>query len=335
MRQFCRVALLSLVSLRLFAGSGDFQANHLAGEEFLAKKHLSSAILYLEKAWKIDPDNYINSYDLALAYFEAGRTHESRDLINALIKQQDKPELHNLLADVEESEGRPNEAARQYELAARLDPSEKNVFDLGSDLLKHRAFTSALTVFKFGVERYPESPKIRVGLGIAHYSLGKYDDAVQALCEAVDLDPTDTKALDFLGKMVDVSPRYADDVTKRLARFASIYPGNSAANYYYALSLRKRSLSTDNKAGQQGAEAYLVKAVRLRPDFPEARYELGLLYEDEARDNDAIHEYELAAKSQPTFMKAHYRLARLYRKTGREALAEKEFQTLKALKGNP
>ncbi len=158
---------------------------------------------------------------------------------------------------------------------------------------------------------------------------------MQALCKAVDLDPTDTKALDFLGKMVDVSPRYADDVTKRLARFVSIYPGNSAANYYYALSLRKRSLSTDNKAGQQGAEAYLVKAVRLRPDFPDAHYELGLLYEDEARDNDAIHQYELAAKGQPTLTKAHYHLARLYRKTGRETLAEKEFQTLKALKGNP
>ncbi len=167
MRQFSRLVLSGLLTVCLFASSGDFQANHIAGEDLLSKKDLSSAILNLEKAWKIDPGNYVNGYDLALAYFEAGRTHESRDLINDLMRHADKAELHNLLADVEESEGHPNEAARQYELAARLDPSEKNVFDLGSDLLKHRAFTSALAVFKFGVERYPESPKTRVGLGIA------------------------------------------------------------------------------------------------------------------------------------------------------------------------
>ncbi|MDQ2844310.1 MAG: tetratricopeptide repeat protein [Acidobacteriota bacterium] len=343
MRQLSRLGLSSFLALLLFAAS----------EDSLSKKDLPSAILYLENARKIDPGNYVNSYDLALAYFEAGRMRESRNLIEALMKQlqpgpsiqnrgrreADIPhreaELHNLLADVEESERHPNEAAQQYELAARLDPSEKNVFDLGSDLLKHRAFAPALKVFQFGVRRYPESPKLRVGHGIAYYSLGQYDNAVQALCKAVDLDPTDTKALDFLGKMIDISPRYADDVTKRLARFASIYPSNSAANYYYALSLRKRDVNTDDKAGQQGAEVYLVKAVRLRPDFPDAHYQLGLLYEDEVRDNDAIHQYELAATDQPTFMKAHYHLARLYQKGGHEALAKKEFQILKTLKGNP
>jgi tetratricopeptide (TPR) repeat protein len=321
-----------LENARLHAG--DFNANRLAGEYLLARKDLPGAILYLEKAWKIDPVNYANGYDLALAYLEIGKKQKSHDVIDALIKQGDKAELHNLLADVEESEGLVNEAAHQYELATRLDASEKNVFDLGSDLLKHRGFSAALTVFRFGVERYATSARIRVGLGIAYYSLGQFDEAVPVLCEAVDLDPRDTKALDFLGKMVGISPQYASEITTRLARFANTYPDNSAANYYYALSLRQQNLNTDDKAGQQGAEAHLIKAVTLKPDFPDAHYQLGLLYEDEARETEAIHQYALAAKYQPTLVKAHYHLARLYQRAGQEALAKREFQVLKTLKGS-
>jgi tetratricopeptide (TPR) repeat protein len=311
---------------------GDFSANHAAGEYLVANKNLRSAIPYFEKAWQIDSANYVNGYDLALAYFETGSKQKSREIVQSLIRRQDKADLHNLLGDIEESEGRVNQAARQYELAARMDPSEKNLFDLGSDLLKHRSFSPALKVFQFGVERYAASAELRVGLGIAFYSLGQYDQAVQTLCQAVDADPKDTRALDFLGKMYDISPQYAEQVTRRLAHFASIYPDNSAANYYYALSLRKRSLNAAAETEQREAETYLVKAAKLNPEFADAHYELGLLYEDEKRDQDAIRQYELAVACQSGLAKAHYRLGRLYQKSGRELLAQKEFETMKALK---
>ena len=312
-----------------------FEANHLAGEYLVATKKYSLALPYLEKAWKIDSANYTNGYDLALIYFETGATQKSREIIQALVKQEDKAELHNLLGDVEESEGHVNEAAREYETAARLDPSEKNVFDLGSDLLKHRAFAPALKVFQFGVQRYVSSARLRVGLGIAHYSLGQYDTAVVTLCEAVDLDPNDTKALDFLGRMYDISPQYADEVTKRLARFAALYPANSKANYYYAISLRKRNSGADLKTAQHPAETYLLKAVTLEPNFADAHFELGLLYEDESRESEAIHQYRQAINFQPDLAKAHYHLARLYQKRGQTTLAAEEFEILKTLKANP
>jgi len=75
--------------------------------------------------------------------------------------------------------------------------------------------------------------------------------------------------------MHDVSEQFAGDVTKRLAHFVKIYPDNAAANYYYALSLRKGS-----RGSQAEAETHLVRAVKLNPAYTEAHYELGLLYED-------------------------------------------------------
>ena len=309
-----------------------FLANHPLGEFYIQQHNLKAAIPYLEKARQIDPAHYENAYDLALAYLQSGMIAQSRVVVTALLAQKDRAELHNLLGDVEEREGHVDAAAKQYESAARMDPTEKNLFDLGSDLLRHRGFEPALKVFVFATGRYPQSAKLRVGLGIAHYSLGQYDDAVATLCQAVDLDPKDTKALDFLGKMYDVSPQFADEVTKRLAHLVQTYPDNAAANYYYALSLRKRVLAAGSNEPQGGAEWHLLRAVKLDPSYADAHFELGLFYEDEKQDRKAIQEYELAIKLRPDISKAHYHLGRLYQKNGQRERAQKELEAFEALK---
>lgn len=295
-------------------------------------KAVAAALPQLESAWKADPQNYTSGYNLALAYFETGALAKSRAVIETMLAQRDQAELHNLLGDIEEAEGHVNEAAHEYERAARLDPSEKNVFDLGTDLLKHRGFEPALKTFEFGTGRYPASARLRVGLGIAYYSLGRYDDAVEALCRAVDLDPNDPKPLEFLGKMNDISQRYAQEVSKRLAHFAAIYPDNGPANYYYALSLRKRSSGGMTDNNRREAESYFRKALAIMPRSAQAHFELALLYEEEGRDEGAIAQYKSAIESDPQLLKAHYRLARLYQKSGKQQLAERELAVVKRLK---
>jgi tetratricopeptide (TPR) repeat protein len=133
----------------------------------------------------------------------------------------------------------------------------------------------------------------------------------------VDLDPRDTKALDFLGKMQDISPQYASEVQRRLARFVALYPKNAAANYYYARSL-----------GRSG-ESYLQRAVQLNPTFTDAHYRLGLLYEETGETANAIAQFQIAVQQRPDFFQAHYHLARLYQKSGKADLARKEFALLK------
>src|SRR5215472_3936848 len=115
---------------RLRLAPASFAANHQLGEYHVRRGELPAAIPYLRKAFQIDPANYDNAYDLALACFETGATSEARQVLHDLLQRQDRSELHNLLGDIEEAEGKTIEAVREYELAARMDPSEKNVFDL-------------------------------------------------------------------------------------------------------------------------------------------------------------------------------------------------------------
>ncbi len=281
------------------------------------------------------PANYDAAYNLALKYLESGATENSRQVIQALLQRQDKAELHNLLGEVEEREGHVQQSAEQYETAARMDPSENNLFDLANELLLHRGYQPALKVLIYATQKYPYSAKLRVAVGVAHYSLGQYDEALDTLCQAVDLDPKDTRALDFLGKMYNIAPDKADEVTKRLARFAHEYPDNASANYYYALSLRGRTTQGHSAAADRQAEDLLRKAVKLKPAWADAHYQLGLLYEDRASSDDAISQYQIAVRLQPSLATAHYRLAQLYRKKGQQELAQSEFRVFEALKSKP
>jgi predicted Zn-dependent protease len=154
------------------------QPNHLLGELYANKGDLKAAVPYLQKAFEIDPGNYNNGYDLAVAYLETGATQTSREVIQALIQRQDKAELHNLLGDVEEKEGHVQQSVEQYETAVRMDPSEKNLFDLANELLLHRGFQPGLKMLDFATQKYPQSAKLRVALGVARYSLGQYDSGV-------------------------------------------------------------------------------------------------------------------------------------------------------------
>jgi tetratricopeptide (TPR) repeat protein len=321
----------STLQNRVRLDPGSFAANHQLGEYYVQRGALPAAIPYLRRAFQIDPANYDNSYDLALACLQTGATGEARGVIRDLLQRQDKSELHNLLGDVQEAAGKTVEAVREYELAARMDPSEKNVFDLGSDLLNHQGLDQAVKVLEFGAGRYPKSARMRVGLGVAYYSQSRWAEAVESLCAAVDLDPKDRRALEFLGKMHAVAPELDAEVTERLARFVDLYPENASANYYYGVSLWNRVRGTAEKSVGIEVEALLKRALRLDPQLTDAHYQLGLLYEDQEQSQNAIREYQAAVLARPEMKTAHYHLARLYNAVGQPDLARKELQLFRAV----
>src|SRR6266849_2834227 len=110
----------------------NYDANHNLGERYVRAGKVAAATRYLEQAQRIHSASYENGYDLALAYVVTRRFADARQLLQSLLKQKNSAELHNLLGEVEEKDGKFVAAANEYELAAHLDPSESNLFDWGS-----------------------------------------------------------------------------------------------------------------------------------------------------------------------------------------------------------
>jgi tetratricopeptide (TPR) repeat protein len=310
----------------------NFDANHNLGELYVRLGNLPDAVPFLQQAQQINPSSYDNGYDLALAYLLTERPAPARQLVQSLLQKKDTAELHNLLGEIEEKEGNFVAAVNELEIAAHQDPSESNLFDWASELLLHRTLEPAIEVFRQSAQRYPNSPRIAIGLGIALYSRGNYDDAVKSLLRAADLSPSDPRCYFFLSKAYDSSPSQADEVIQRFARFSELQPSNARSFYYYAMSLWKGRRAQDPGLDLRQIESLLKKAITLDPKLADAHLQLGNLYSDQTQYAESIPQYLLALELNPDLADAHYRLGQAYVHTSAKEKAQEQFQVYQQLR---
>jgi tetratricopeptide (TPR) repeat protein len=311
---------------------GDYDANHNLGEFYIQMGKIEDARPLLERAQRISSSSYDNGYDLAMADFLTGRLNEARETVKGVAHTKDTGELHNLLGQIEEKDGKFIAAANEFETAAHMDPSDDNLFAWGCELLLHRTYEPAIAVFEQATQRYPKSPRLSIGLGLSLYSRGKYDEAVRALLKAADLEPSDPRCYLFLSKAYDSSPNQAEDVIERFRRYAELKPGDAMAQYYLAMSQWKGKRVGDSSLDLQSVEALLKKAIGLDDTLPEAHVQLGNLYADQHAYDKSIPEYVRALELNPNLSDAHYRLGTDYVHVGQKDQAQKEFEVYQKLR---
>ena len=305
-----------------------FEANHLLGKALDEEGKARDAISYLERANELKPSDYENSYELALANAHAGNYERARDHAQALLGRSDTAELHHLLGDAQERLGNSLEAVREYQRAAELDPREPYVFDWGSELLLHHAPEPAVEVFTKGNRLFPHSDRMLIGLGAAWFARGSYDQAVQRISEASDMNPSDPVPYLFLGKMQRAETTPSREIVEKLHRFVTLRPENAEANYYYAVGLWKLHDGSTDAASTVQIEYFLNHAVKLDPKFAAAYLQRGILYSERKDYSRAISDYQQAIQADPQMQmeEAHFRLAQAYRQTGDVVKSEAELK---------
>jgi tetratricopeptide (TPR) repeat protein len=309
-----------------------YDANHNLGEFYIQNHKLAKALPYLESAQETNPRAYNNGYDLALAYEQTGNLDKARSQVQQLLKINDTAELHSLLGEIEERAKNYLVSVAQFEQAAHLDPSESNIFDWGVELLLHQTFEPAVEVFRSGITRYPRSARLEIGLGIALYGLGHFDDGAKAFFQASDMNAADPLPLIFLGKACDnLSPPVTDEVRSRLHRFLETGPPNAWVRYYYAMTLWKQGEGQPETAEWAEIESLLKSTVSLDPQNANAHFQLGILYADQRKYNDAITQYEQALKIDRDTAAIHYRLGQALARTGAAGRAREEFAQFERL----
>jgi len=244
---------------------------------------------------------------------------------------REEGDLHRELGDIDEKLNDPLAAEREYENATGADPSERNYFIWGAELLLHGAYAPAVEVFGKGSRLHPDSSRMLAGLGAALYANGSAEDAAKRLCEASDLDPGNAAPYQFLGKMQESTTTALPCIEERLARFVSNQPSLALANYYYALALWKgeRGAETVHNSGQ--VERLLEKAAALDPRFDPAYLQLGNLRFERGDSTGAIAAYKKALAENPSSSETHYRLGLVYERVGDRAKGRSELEIYKKL----
>ncbi len=303
-----------------------FETNRQLGAHYLHEGRYKEALPLLQKAYRIDPGNYSNGYDLTLAYEGDGDFSQARKSVYELLAHKDNADLHRLAGELSEKLGDPLAAVHEYERAVQMDPSEQNYFEWGSELLVHRAVWQAQEVFRKGAEIYPKSARMLTGLGAALFAGALYDDAALRLCAASDLNPTDSEPYIFMGKIQMVAPNPMVCVEQKLSRFVHDQPGNALANYFYAMAILKRQQQSPDRQSLQQAEDLLTRAVAIDAKCSDAYLQLGILAASRPSFEKAIDFYTKAIEANPQMGEAHYRLGVAYDRIGEPAKAKQEFQ---------
>jgi tetratricopeptide (TPR) repeat protein len=310
----------------------NYSANHNLAGIYLQANDVASALPLLEAAQQVRPGAYDNGYDLALAYLLSEQLTKSRTLVASLVRQKESGELHNLLGRIDEKEGAFVDAANEFEVAARMDPSEDNLFIWASELLLHRTYVPAIDVFTAATKRYPSSPRFFIGLGMALYSRGEYEKSVQSLLIAADLSPHDARCYLFLSKAYLSSPQQAENVIQRFQRYADLEPANAMAQYYLALGLWKGRRLESHEVEYRTVESLLQKSISLDGGITDAHLQLGILYTDQREYDKSLPEYQRALQLSPNLPDAHFRLGRYYLHAGEKEKAQNEFNVFQKLK---
>ena len=304
---------------------GSFAANRGLGEFYLRTGDYAQAVPALESAYRIEPGNQANQYDLVRAYEKHGDVSEAQARVKEFLAQGQSGDLHRLAGELDEKAGDPLAAVHEFEQAVKLDPSEPNYFAWGSELLVHRAVWQAQEVFQRGAEAHPRSARMQTALGSALFAGARYEAAAQRFCAASDLIPSDAAPYVAMGKIESAAPNALGCVAPKLAAFARQEPGSSVANYLYAMSLLKQQAQAPDAAAVQRAEGLLEKAVEEDPKCSEGYLQLGILAASRRDFSKAIGLYERAIAADPQLADAHYRLGVAYDRTGRSAEAKQEF----------
>ena len=316
----------SQLRAELSKAPNSFEANHRLGDFYLHTARYPEAVSFLETASKIDPTNDENQYDLSLAYTEGGNLSQASKHLHEVLVHRPSADLYRLAGEVDEKLGDPLSAVHEYEQAAKLNPSEQNYFEWGSELLLHRAVWQAQEIFRKGVDAYPMSVRMQTAMGTALFAGARYDGAALRLCQASDLDPSDPNPYIFMGKIQMAAPNSLACVEPKLERFIRQRPDSSIANYMYAMSILKHQEQVPDKQAVQQAKGLLTKAVTIDPKCSEAYLQLGIIASSQRSFDTAIDFYKKAIAADPELADAYYRLGVAYDRIAQPAKAKEEFQ---------
>ena len=272
------------------------------------------------------PHSFPANYEVARLLVANGKCKDALPYIRrALAANKSRAEAFHLLGDASERTGNPLDAVQAYQTAAKLQPTETNIFDLATEMLTHLAPEAAIDVFSKGHNLYPASTRILLGLAASLYSRGLYEEAAARFFEACDLNPINAEPYLFMGRVQRSEITHLEGFLTRMRRFSQLQPNNPWANYLYAVALRHEGSTTAE------VKQLLEKAVELDPRFTEAYLLLGAVQYDLKDLSAAVLSLQKAAELDPEQAEAHYRLAQVYKVQEKRPESKRELQLYEQL----
>jgi tetratricopeptide (TPR) repeat protein len=265
-------------------------------------------------AQKLKPDDSDLKLDCITALLAANHLHDAQEMLSTLVDSDESARAQSLLGEADEKAGKFQQAGQHYARAVALEPSEENAWQMAVELLRHWTFDAAVAEFQAASAKFPESERLRIGLGAAFFGDARYAQAVPVFADLLQSDPDSTKYAELLGISCNAPLATNTPRCSMLVSYAQAHPADARAATYAAGYLLTE---IDNQQNVDLARQLLTRAVAADPKLPEAQFQMGVALQQSDDWKGSIAYLERAVRLRPDYAQAHYRLARAYWKVGR------------------
>jgi len=196
-------------------------------------------------------------------------------------------------------------ALTYFQKAKEVNPQDADAwFQVGYCYGKLGRHQNAVEALKQAIKSKPDLVEAHYNLGFAYDELGRYQDAIESYKQAIRINPDLAKAYCNLGFAYGKLGRYQEEI-EACKQAIRIKPDDAKAHN----NLGK----TYGELGrwQEAIEAF-KQAIRIKPDDADAYCNLGVAYGKLGCHQDAVEALKQAIRINPDDAVAHYNLGNAY-----------------------
>lgn len=245
-------------------------------------------VIAAELAVRDNPTDFERYAELGMAYFHAERLDEALSAFqHALQLNPNAAAAYNGMGRVYYHTGPHERAIDAYQRAIALDPHTINAY-YGLGILYSSQlgdYAAAIKAFQQGLEQNPTEAFLVATIGSTYARMGRFDEAIATLGEAMRLQPDSTYALSWLTIIALYQKHYDDAIAlcqREIAIEDTAEPRRLLGYVYDWLGRHAEAI------------VQLEQAVSFAPQDYEARAALAKVYRTAGRQQDADEHYAIA-----------------------------------------
>ena len=292
------------------------------------QQNYKEAVPLYRKALALNPAMPGVGLNLGLALFKSDQLKEAIQEFTLLkAKAPDSPEVQRfniLIGMAHYGLGDYAAASRFLKQAAAVDTQNLELrLALAHSCLWSKQYQCVLDTYHQMLTLNAESAEADMLAGEAEDAMKDYEGAIAQFRAAEKVDPKEPSVHFGLGYILWTQREYTEAATEFQAELAND-PNQVQALAYLGdaeIQLNHPEL----------ASPLLEKAAGLDTKLELAHLDLGIVYGDAGRKDDALRELNTAEKLAPSDVNVHWRLGRLYREMGKKVEAKAEFAKASSL----
>jgi tetratricopeptide (TPR) repeat protein len=289
------------------------------------QEHYAEAIRFYRKALALSPTMPGLRLNLGLALFKNGGYKDAIQMFSPLLKTEPEDQRLTVLMGMSHYGLREYATAAPY-LKQAADRDTQNLtllLTLAHSCLLSQQFPCVLDAFHRIESLNAESAEADMLVGEALSEMKDTFGAIREFRAAVKANPKEPNVHFGLGYLLWTERQYPEAAAEFQAEVDND-PHHMQAMLYLANSEIEMN-RMDN------ARLLLEKVVKSIPENSMGHLDLGIVYADADRKQDALEQFQAAARLAPSDVNAHFRLGRLYMAMGKKAEAKLELDKASSL----